>query len=105
MELFLFFSALVIYKKLFSAFTAMRSSVSVGKPVWLKKLNEREIQILTFIAQGYDNREIAERLHLAEQTVKNNISVLYTKLRVDNRVQASLKAIEAGLTSGQTPQD
>lgn len=105
LELFLFFSALVIYKKLFSAFTAMRSSVSVGKPVWLKKLNEREIQILTFIAQGYDNREIAERLHLAEQTVKNNISVLYTKLRVDNRVQASLKAIEAGLTSGQTPQD
>lgn len=108
LELFFFCSALAVYKGVFPAFTAVSPAVPTpvapGKPAWLEKLNEREIQILTLIAQGCDNRQIAERLHLAEQTVKNNISALYTKLQVENRVQASLKAIEAGLTTGPPPQ-
>jgi DNA-binding CsgD family transcriptional regulator len=97
-EIFLFLSGLAIYKTLFRTPLLLNSNHSANKPKWLKKLNEREKQILSLMAQGYDNREIAKRIHVAEQTVKNNISAIYGKLQVSGRVQASLKAIEAGLT-------
>ena len=53
--------------------------------------NERERQILKLIAEGLDNRSIAETLFLAEQTVKNRISDIYARLGVHNRVQAIRK--------------
>jgi DNA-binding CsgD family transcriptional regulator len=68
-------------------------------PVWLENLSEREKEVLCLLAYGYDNKEIAKRLYVAEQTVKNYVSAIYGKLDVHDRVQASLKAIEAGLVS------
>jgi len=53
--------------------------------------SERERQILRLIAEGLDNRSIAETLFLAEQTVKNRISDIYARLGVHNRVQAIRK--------------
>jgi DNA-binding NarL/FixJ family response regulator len=53
--------------------------------------SERERQILKLIAEGLDNRSIAETLFLAEQTVKNRISDIYSRLGVHNRVQAIRK--------------
>jgi DNA-binding NarL/FixJ family response regulator len=50
--------------------------------------SNREKNILTLIVQGLSNREIAERLFLAEQTVKNYITIIYAKLGVHNRSQA-----------------
>lgn len=66
-------------------------------PAWLSDLTNRERDILILLAQGLDNKQIAQRLFMAEQTVKNYVSVIYGKMDVHDRVQASLKAIEAGL--------
>lgn len=65
-------------------------------PEWVEALNEREKAILSLLAQGCSNREIAQRLFMAEQTVKNYVSTIYAKMGVHDRVQASLKAVEAG---------
>lgn len=66
-------------------------------PPWLGELTEREKQILSLLAQGHSNKEIAQTIHVAEQTVKNYVSAIYCKMGVRDRVQASLKAVEAGL--------
>ena len=60
-------------------------------------LSERERGVLTLIAQGLTNAAIAERLVLSPKTVRNYISEIFSKLQVANRVQASLRAREAGL--------
>ena len=56
-------------------------------------LNRREWEILGLVAEGLENHEIAERLFIAEQTVKNNVSTLYTKLEVKDRAKL-IKAAE-----------
>ncbi|HYH05135.1 MAG TPA: response regulator transcription factor [Bacillota bacterium] len=60
-------------------------------------LSSREQEILQLMAAGLDNREIAAKLYIAEQTVKNYVSIIYSKLGVRDRVQASRLAIEAEL--------
>lgn len=69
-----------------------------NEPAWLGELNEKEREVLILLAQGYTNKEIAKQLFVAEQTIKNYVSTIYSKLDVHDRVQASLKAIDAGLT-------
>jgi DNA-binding NarL/FixJ family response regulator len=54
---------------------------------WLKTLTAREREIFTLIATGYDNEQIAEQLDLAQQTVKNQISIIYSKLEVKDRFE------------------
>ena len=49
------------------------------------------------MAQGFDNKEIGKLLFIAEQTVKNQVSIIYSKLGVRDRVQASRLVMEAGL--------
>lgn len=61
------------------------------------ELSNREKEVLRLLAQGLDNKEIAARLFIAEQTVKNHVSVIYSKLGVHDRVQASRKADEIGI--------
>ncbi|MFJ2111502.1 MULTISPECIES: response regulator [unclassified Streptomyces] len=56
----------------------------------LDRLSPRERQILDLIGEGLTNREIAERLFLAEKTVKNRISTILSKLGVGRRVQAAM---------------
>jgi len=56
----------------------------------LSKLTEREREILDLIAEGLTNRQIAERLFLAEKTVKNYVSGLLTKLDMERRTQAAV---------------
>lgn len=53
----------------------------------LGSLSARETQIVKLIALAYDNRHIAERLGIAEQTVKNSLSAIYAKLGVSKRTQ------------------
>lgn len=60
-------------------------------------LSEREIEILQLMAQGATNRQIAERLYLAEGTVKNYVSTIFRKLGVQDRTQAVLAAQQRGL--------
>ena len=60
-------------------------------------LSERELAILTLVANGLSNREIAERLYLAEGTVKNYVTSLLGKIGVRDRTQAALRGRELGL--------
>jgi two-component system, NarL family, response regulator DegU len=54
----------------------------------IEPLSEREIEIITLLAQGMSNRDVATHLTLAEGTVKNYVSRILSKLRAANRVQA-----------------
>ena len=56
----------------------------------LASLTEQERRILELIAEGLTNRQIAERVHLAEKTVKNYVSNLLAKLGMERRTQAAV---------------
>ncbi len=56
----------------------------------LKALSEQERKILALIAEGLTNRQIAERMHLAEKTVKNYVSNLLSKLGMSRRTEAAV---------------
>ena len=58
------------------------------RPSALSALTPREQELLKCLLEGLSNKEIAERLFLAEQTVKNNLGIIYSKLEVKNRSQA-----------------
>ena len=56
-------------------------------------LSLREIEVLTHLAQGQTNREIARKLVLSERTVQRHISNIYTKINVRNRAEATTFAL------------
>lgn len=60
-------------------------------------LTKREREILELIAQGYDNNQIAKRLTISPKTARNHVSNIYSKLQVNSRAQAIVKARQAGI--------
>jgi DNA-binding NarL/FixJ family response regulator len=60
-------------------------------------LTERELEIITALAHGQSNKQIARGLSISEKTVRNHISNIYKKLHVYDRTQAVLYAIREGL--------
>jgi len=69
-------------------------------PITLKlyrPLSPRERQILYHVVQGNENKEIAHKLSISEQTVKNHMSMIMTKMGVRNRVQVAVLAIQTRL--------
>ena len=60
-------------------------------------LTQRDVTLLRLLAAGYNNRQIAKELDLAESTVKNNLSALFQKIDVRDRTQAVLYAFAEGL--------
>ena len=65
------------------------------------ELTEREREVLTLIAQGVSNKEIAERLVISSKTVSNHITNIFSKLQVADRAQAIIRARDAGLGLGK----
>jgi pimeloyl-ACP methyl ester carboxylesterase/DNA-binding CsgD family transcriptional regulator len=59
-------------------------------------LTPRENELVEFIARGLDNAQIAAHVGLSEKTVRNHISSIFTKLGVENRAQAIVRARDAG---------
>ena len=62
-------------------------------------LTDRELQVLRLVAKGLGNQEIAEQLVVTEATVRSHVSNILHKLHLANRVQATLYALQEGLTS------
>lgn len=58
------------------------------------KLTRREIEVIALIAEGLNNKEIAERLYISEKTVKNHVSNLFKKINVSDRTQAAIFAFK-----------
>jgi DNA-binding NarL/FixJ family response regulator len=61
------------------------------------ELSERELDVLRLIANGKDNSEIADALHISPKTVKNHISNILMKLQIENRIQAAVYAVRSGI--------
>ena len=62
-------------------------------------LTEREVEVLRLVAQGCSNREIAEQLVIAVETVRTHVSNILGKLHLASRTQAALYALREGLAS------
>ena len=65
----------------------------------LADLTEREREVLLLIARGLSNQELAERLFIADNTVKTHVKRIFTKLGARDRAQAIVIAYESGLMS------
>ncbi len=84
---------------IFSPTIARRLMTFFARPAapTLPELTDREREVLTLIAQGRSNQQIAEQLYLSPKTVRNHVSNIFTKLQVADRTQAIIRAREAGL--------
>lgn len=82
-----------IANRLFNRFRVGNTSADEPSPV---SLTPRESEILSRVASGETNKEIAQRLVIAENTVKNHIKNLLEKLQLDNRVQLAAYAVRHG---------
>ena len=83
--------------KVVAEFARLARKSAAHSPPLIEPLSEREREVLRLIVGGANNREIANKLCLAEGTVKNHITNILAKLGVRDRTQAALKAIEMGM--------
>lgn len=63
----------------------------------ISQLSDREREVLRLLASGLSNTDIAQTLFLSEGTIKNYVSIIFSKLGVTDRTQAAILAIRAGL--------
>jgi NarL family two-component system response regulator LiaR len=64
-----------------------------------EELTEREVEVLSLVAQGLTNQEIADQLYVSERTVRKHVSNILGKLHVANRTQAALYALRTGIAN------
>ena len=63
----------------------------------IKSLSKREYEVLTLVAEGLNNKEIADRLFISEKTVKNHVSNIFKKIDVNDRIQAAIFAFRTNI--------
>jgi len=86
-----------VTRRLLDRYADRLPPVSDGRHAGLATLTEREVEVLKLVARGLSNREIADRLVLAEPTVKTHVSHVLDKLELRDRAQAVVLAYELGL--------
>jgi pimeloyl-ACP methyl ester carboxylesterase/DNA-binding CsgD family transcriptional regulator len=75
---------------------APNATLAADQYLELQDLTLREREVLELLAQGFDNHRIAEKLVISEKTVRNHVSMILAKLGVQSRLQAAVRAREAG---------
>jgi DNA-binding NarL/FixJ family response regulator len=63
------------------------------------ELTDREREVLTLVARGLSNQDIAEELHISERTARTHVSHVIMKLGLVSRVQAALWAVRNGVVT------
>jgi len=86
-----------IASSLFSRLAALASVLRADERAKNVKLTPRELEILRLVAEGLTNKEIAARLHVEQQTVKNHMHNILERLSLRRRQQAVQYAWEAGM--------
>ncbi|EPD64626.1 MULTISPECIES: response regulator [Streptomyces] len=89
-----------ITRRLIAEFARMRPRAPAGGT--LAALTPRETDVLRLLAEGLSNPELAERLHVGEETVKTHVSRILSKLGLRDRTQAVVMAYETGLVVPRT---
>ena len=87
-----------VTRRLIREFARLRPTIPV-RPAVLRELTPRETEVLRHVAEGLSNAEIAERLVVAEETIKSHVSHVLMKLGLRDRAQAVVVAYESGLVS------
>jgi DNA-binding NarL/FixJ family response regulator len=87
--------------KQFSSGAAAEPLALAPKPRERSPLSAREREIVALVAQGYKNKEMAEKMFISEQTVKNHLHNIFDKLGVSDRLELALYAIHQGLHLNQ----
>jgi DNA-binding NarL/FixJ family response regulator len=90
-----------VTKRLIEAYIAQpeQAAAAAAAPAGLDELSPRELEVLSHVARGSNNREIAEELYLSPLTVKTHVSRILMKLRARDRVQLVVIAYQAGIVS------
>jgi DNA-binding NarL/FixJ family response regulator len=80
---------------------AAQAPVSAGRERERSPLSQREREIVALVAQGFKNKEMAEKMFISEQTVKNHLHNIFDKLGVSDRLELALYAIHNNLHTGR----
>jgi len=86
-----------VTRRLLDRFAHTLTGTNDARPEVIESLTERETEVLSLLATGLSNLELADRLFLTEATVKTHVSNILRKLNLRDRVQAVVLAYEAGL--------
>jgi two-component system, NarL family, response regulator LiaR len=89
--------AAAMHQSSLSAQAATRLVREIGEPEPSPALTPRETAVLDLLAQGNSNKQIAQQLHISEETVKTHVRNVLAKLNVPSRTQAALYAVRSGL--------
>ncbi|MFJ6047554.1 response regulator [Streptomyces sp. NPDC092307] len=88
-----------VTKRLIVEFSKISEARKLADPASTGELTERETEVLVLIAQGLSNAEIADRLVVAESTIKTHVSRILVKLGLRDRTQAAVYAYETRLVT------
>lgn len=73
-----------------------RQKTTIQADPLYKLLSRRELEVLHLLAEGFSNREISDTLFISEKTVKNHVSAVLRKMKVNDRTQAVVEAVRRG---------
>ncbi len=90
-----------VIRRLAKKNSAHPSAARIGLREHAAALSQRELEIVVLVAQGFKNKEMAERMFISEQTVKNHLHNIFDKLGVSDRQELALYAIHNNLHEAQ----